>query len=114
MGHKPRRELDYYKFNYISENEAVELAMMLRGHWTKNRLTKAIKNLSKKPNAYGIPLHVFFDKDTIESEEFTKIFGAGVEFAMVNSGRSANWACKKILFDVLNGFLTTLKERKKK
>ena len=85
---------------------------MMKKNWSKNKLTKAVGDLGKLSKSAGIPLHGFFNVETLQSKEFQDAFGKAVLFCVTTSGKNANWACKKVMEDVLRGFLTILRQQK--
>lgn len=90
------------------------MAKMLRPTWTKNKLTKAVNALLIKPDAYGVPLQLFFTEEGIKSDEFKEILGSATAGICMDGSKTPRWACRRVLKDVLNGFLTIIRRKKRK
>jgi len=88
------------KLRFLTETEAKEIALNLRGSITKKKLDAGIKKLKKMPNSFGAPYDMFF---TPVGED---IFRAQV-LALLASPKKATWherrAFEFLLRDVLAG-----------
>ena len=100
------------KFLEIDQESAILFARRLKGHWTKNRLSFAIKNIKLCSNNVLIPLGLFFDEQFFnDTDNFYKDkFGKAVGICMERTGKPGQWAIKRIMHDVLNGFIVLLRE----
>jgi hypothetical protein len=88
------------KLKTLTESEAMDIALTLRGSITKKKLDRGIKKLRSMPNSFGAPYAMFF------SESGQDLFRRRVD-QLLASEKCATWherrAFNFLMHDVLVG-----------